>query len=45
MSKHEFIYSAESLHKDKIQNLEKELESDTKVFNVKHMDMSDKLER
>ena len=35
MSIHKFGYSAESLQKDKIENLEKELESQTKLFNIK----------
>ena len=44
MSIHKFDYSAESLQKDKIDNLEKELESRTKLINIKLIDMSDKLE-
>ena len=44
MSIHNFRYSAESLQKDKIENLEKELESETKLINIKLIDMSDKLE-
>ena len=44
MSIHKFGYSAESLQKDKIENLEKELESQTKLINIKLIDMSDKLE-
>ena len=44
MSIHKFGYSAESLQKDKIENLEKELESQTKLINIKLFDMSDKLE-
>ena len=51
MSIHKFGYSAESLQKDKIENLEKEFESRTKLFNLKLIDMqsiisgiSDKLE-
>ena len=51
MSIHKFGYSAESLQKDKIENLEKEFESQTKLFNLKLIDMqstisgiSDKLE-
>ena len=51
MSIHKFGYSAESLQKDKIENLEKEFESKTKLFNIKLIDMqstingiSDKLE-
>ena len=39
MSIHKFGYSAESLQKDKIENLEKELESQTKLFNIKLIDM------
>ena len=39
MSIHKFGYSAESLQKDKIGNLEKELESQTKLFNLKLNDM------
>ena len=44
MSIHKFGYSAESLQKDKIKNLEKELESQTKLFNIKLIKVSDKLE-
>ena len=33
MSIHKFGYSAESLQKDKIENLEKEFESQTKLIN------------
>ena len=51
MSIHKFGYSAESLQKDNIENLEKEFESQTKLFNIKLIDMqstisgtSDKLE-
>ena len=44
MSIHKFGYSAESLQKDKIENLEKELESQTKLINIKLIDISDKLE-
>ena len=44
MSYHKFGYSAESLQKDKIENLEKEFESQTKLFNVKLINISDKLE-
>ena len=33
MSIHKFGYSAESLQKDEIENLEKEFESQTKLFN------------
>ena len=39
MSIHKFGYSAESLQKDKIENLEKEFESQTKLFNIKLIDM------
>ena len=41
---HKFGYSAESLQKDKIENLEKEFKSQTKVFNKKLINISDKLE-
>ena len=44
MSIHKFGYSAESLQKDKIENLEKELESQTKLINIKLINISDKLE-
>ena len=44
MSIHKFGYSAESLQKDKIENLEKEFESQTKLFNIKLIYISDKLE-
>ena len=44
MSIHKFGYSAESLQKDKIENLEKELESQTKLINLKLNDLSDNLE-
>ena len=44
MSIHKFGYSAESLQKDKIENLEKELESQTKLINIKLIDIFDKLE-
>ena len=44
MSFHKFGYSAESLQKDKIENLEKEFESQTKLFNIKLINISDKLE-
>ena len=43
MSIHKFGYSAESLQKDKIENLEKELESQTKLINLKFIDIFDKL--
>ena len=39
MSFHKFGYSAESLQKDKIENLEKEFESQTKLINIKLNDM------
>ena len=39
MSIHKFGYSAGSLQKDKIENLEKELESQTKLINLKLNDM------
>ena len=39
MSIHKFGYSAESLQKDKTENLEKELESQTKLINIKLNDM------
>ena len=39
MSIHKFGYSAESLQKDKIENLEKEFESQTKLINLKLIDM------
>ena len=35
MSIHKFGYSAESLQKDKIENLEKEFESQTGLFNAR----------
>ena len=44
MSLHKFGYIAESLQKDKIENLEKELESQTKLFNLKLYDLSNNLE-
>ena len=44
MSIHRYGYSAESLQKDKIENLEKEFESQTKLFNIKLINISDKLE-
>ena len=51
MSFHKFGYNAESLQKDKIENLEKKLESPTNLINLKlndmqsaFGDMSDKLE-
>ena len=49
MSIHKFGYSAESLQKDKIENLEKEFESQTKLINIKLNDLQstfgDKLEK
>ena len=52
MSDHKFGYSAESLQKNKIENLEKEFESQTKLFNIKLNDVqntiddvSDKVEK
>ena len=39
MSIHKFGYSAESLQKDKIENLEKEFESQTKIINLKLNDL------
>ena len=39
MSIHKFGYSAESLQKDKIEKLEKELETQTKLINIKLNDM------
>ena len=39
MSIHKFSYSAESLQKDKVEKLEKELESQTKLINIKLNDM------
>ena len=39
MSIHKFGYSAESLQKDKSKNLEKEFESQTKLFNIKLNDI------
>ena len=43
MSIHKFGYSAESLQKDKIENLGKEFESQTKLISIKLNDVSDKL--
>ena len=45
MSIHKFGYSAESLQKDKIENLEKELESQTKLINLKLNGLSNTLEK
>ena len=39
MSIHKFGFSAESLQKDKIENLEKEFESQTKLINIKLNDL------
>ena len=39
MSIYKFGYSAESLQKDEIENLEKEFESQTKLFNIKLNDI------
>ena len=39
MSIHKFGYSAESLQNDKIENLEKEFESQTKLINIKLNDL------
>ena len=39
MSIHKFGYNAESLQKDKIENLEKEFESQTKLINIKLHDV------
>ena len=41
MSIHKFGYCAERLKKDKIENLEKELESQTKLFNLKLNDFKE----
>ena len=45
MSIHKFGYSAENLQKDKIENLENELVSQTKLIYIKHIDIFDKLEK
>ena len=45
MSIHKFGYSAESLQKDKIESLEIESESQTKLINIKSIDIFDKLEK
>ena len=42
MSIHKFGYSAESLQKDEIENLEKEFDSQSKLFNIKLINISDK---
>ena len=39
MSIHKFGYSAERIQKDKVENLEKEFESQTKLINLKLNDM------
>ena len=39
MSIHKFGYSAESLQKDKIENLDEEFESQTKLINIKLNDL------
>ena len=44
MSIHIFGYSSDSLQKDKIENLEKELESQTKSINLNLNDLSNNLE-
>ena len=44
MSIHKFGYSVESLQKDKIESLEKDFESQTKLTNIKLKNISDKLE-
>ena len=41
---HKFGYIVENLQKDRIENLENELRSQTKLINIKLNDMSDKLE-
>ena len=45
MATHKIGYSVESLQKGKNENLEEELESQTKLINIKLIDMSDKLEK
>ena len=45
LSIHKFGYSVESLQKDKIETLAEELESQTKLTNLKLSNMSDKLEK
>ena len=45
MSIHSFGYSVDSLQKDKIEILEKELESQTELISIKLNDMSEKLEK
>ena len=44
MAIHKFGCSAESLQNDKVENLEKELESQTNLINIKLIDISNKLE-
>ena len=44
MSIHKFGYSADSLQKDKIENLEKEFESQTKLNNIKLNDVQSTLD-
>ena len=45
ISFHKFGYSAESLQKDKIENLENELDSQSELISIKLNDMSDKLKK
>ena len=45
MSIHKIGYSAKSLQKDKIESLEIESESQTKLINIKFIDIFDKLEK
>ena len=45
MSIHKLGYSVESLQNDKIENLEKELGSQTKLINITLIDISDELEK
>ena len=45
MAIQKFGYGAESLQKDKLENLGKELESRNKLINIKPVDISDKLEK
>ena len=44
MSIHTVAYSVESLQKDKIENLEKELETQTKLHNINLNDLSNNFE-
>ena len=44
MSIHKFGYKVENLQNDKIENLENELESQTKLLNITPIEMSSKLE-